>query len=140
MDTSKILLILCCFVLTVCLTLSISTLVVLRNAIEEHGAVQENAQSMMESLDACVNDLHELTTKDPSVSASTDPDRNSSSLSFVLREINGKIGVYSSEGELLKLLDLPVNQLPKADREALQKGISVGSWRELIALIQDYTA
>lgn len=140
MDTSKILLILCCFVLTVCLTLSISTLVVLRNAIEEHGAVQENSQSMMESLDACVNDLYELTTKDPSVSASTDPDRNSSSLSFVLREINGKIGVYSSEGELLKLLDLPVNHLPKADREALQKGISVGSWRELIALIQDYTA
>ena len=139
MDTSKILLILCCFVLTVCLTLSISTLVVLRNAIEEHGAVQKHAQGIVETLDACVNDLNELTTKDPSISASADPDKDSSKLSFVLRETDGKIGVYSSAGDLLKLLSLSVDCLPKADRDALQKGITVNSWRELIAWIQDYT-
>ena len=138
MDVSKILTVLCCFILIVCFTLCISTLVVLRNAIDEHAAVQSSAQGLVESLDACVADLNEAMTKDDSVSASADANKNPSLLSFVLKESNGKIAVYASDGTLLKLLDVSVSSLPKAERDALAKGITVSSWKELIAILQDY--
>ena len=140
MDTSKILMLLCCFILIVCLTLCISTLVVLRNAIDEHGTVQQHAQGLVDSLDECVSDLNDVITKEDSISASADANKNSAAqLNFLLRETDGRVGIYSADGVLLKLLDVPVNHLPKADREALAKGISVSSWQELIAIVQDYT-
>ena len=139
MDTSKILIILCCFVLIVCLTLCISTLVVLRNAIDEHGTVQKNAQTLVDSLDECVAELNEAITKEDSISASVNTE-STAELTFLLRETEGKIGVYASNGELLKILDVSLEELPQSDREALSAGISVKSWRELISLIQDYTS
>ncbi|MBQ2734860.1 MAG: hypothetical protein IJF33_03425 [Clostridia bacterium] len=141
MDTSKILIILCCFILIVCLTLCISALVVLRNAIDEHGTVQSNAQVLVDCLDSCVADLNEALTKDDSISASADAEKDTTnSLTFVLRETDGKIGVYSSDGTLLKRLNVLVSDLPKVERDALAKGISVSSWQELISIIQDYTS
>ena len=141
MDASKILMILCCFVLTVCLTLCISTLVVLRNAIAENGTVQNDAKELVSELDGCVAELNEAITKNDSISASVNTDQTSGITGgFLIRESNGVIGVYSADGTLLRLLDISVNSLPAADREALAKGIKVNSWRELIALMQDYAA
>ena len=141
MDTAKMLMILCCFVLIVCLTLCISTLVVLRNAIEENGAVQSNAKELVSELDGCVANLNEAIVKDDSISASADAEKEDGLYSaFCVRESNGLIGVYTSDGTLLKLLDVSVDSLPQADREALAKGITVNSWRELISLMQDYAA
>ena len=141
MDASKILMILCCFVLTVCLTLCISTLVVLRNAIAENGTVQNDAKELVSELDGCVAELNETITKNDSISASVNTDQNDGITGgFLIRESNGMVGVYSVDGTLLRLLDISVNSLPAADREALAKGIKVNSWRELIALMQDYAA
>ena len=140
MDTSKILMILCCFILIVCLTLCISTLVVLRNAIDEHGEVQSSAEALVGALDECLSDLTESTDKDDSISASADANKsNAEKMRFVVRELDGKIGIYTADGQLLKKIDVSVSLFPKADREALAKGIEVGSWQELITLIQDYT-
>jgi len=51
-----------------------------------------------------------------------------------------KIAIYTSDGYLVKTLDLVVDTLPEADQSALREGISVSSWREVLALIQDFGA
>ena len=141
MDTSKLLAILCCFVLIVCLVLSISTLVVLRNAIAENEVLQNDAKELVSELDGYVEELNQSKPNDDSISASVNTDQNGTKWdSFCIKETNGQIGIYASDGTLLKVLDISVSALPPADRDALAKGIQINSWRELIALVQDYTA
>lgn len=141
MDTSKLLAILCCFVLIVCLVLSISTLVVLRNAIAENEVLQNDAKELVSELDGYVEELNQSKPSDDSISASVNTDQNGTKWdSFCIKETNGQIGIYASDGTLLKVLDISVSALPPADRDALAKGIQINSWRELIALVQDYTA
>lgn len=142
MESSKILTVLCAFVLVVCLVLSITTLTVLRNAVEENDALQEDAAALVGNLNACVEDLNAALEESDSIPTSSDTSTPTDTLadSFCVREVNGKIGVYTSDGYLVHLLDVSVDTLPAADREALSAGICVGSWRELIAIIQDYTA
>lgn len=141
MDTSKILAILCCFVLIVCLVLSISTLVVLRNAIAENEVLQNDAKELVSELDGYVEELNQSKPNNDSISASVNTDQNGTKWdSFCIKETNGQIGIYASDGTLLKVLDISVSALPPADRDALAKGIQINSWRELIALVQDYTA
>ena len=141
MDISKLLAVLCCFVLIVCLTLSITTLVVLRHAVAENGALQNEAESLVAELNGCVDVLNQSIAQEnsvPTVNDTTQADVLSDA--FCIREVNGKIGVYTSDGYLIRLLEVNVDTLPQKDREALKKGIVINSWRELIAIIQDYTA
>ena len=141
MDMSKIFTVICCFILIVCLTLCISTLVVLRNSIAENEAVQNDALELVQNLDASLENMNQtLKEHDESISVSVDDDRPVIQLeSFVIRQINGKIGVYTSDGILLRVLDISLDMLPRRDREMLTEGITVGSLKELMALIQDYT-
>lgn len=141
MDISKLLAVLCCFVLIVCLTLSITTLVVLRNAVAENGALQNEAEALVAELNGCVDVLNQSIAQDNSVPTVNDTAQaDVLSDAFCIREVNGKIGVYTSDGYLIRLLEVNVDTLPQKDREALKKGIVINSWRELIAIIQDYTA
>ena len=141
MDTSKILLIICAFALIVCLTLCITTLAVLRNAVAENGTLQSEATVLVQKLDECVDRLDEVTPEqNASIEVSGGTDTTDTAEGFCLRESNGSIGVYTTDGYLVKLLDVSVSTLPFAARQALQKGITVGSWEELIGLIQDYTS
>ena len=141
MDASKILLVICAFTLIVCLTLCITALAVLRNAVAENSVLQSEASVLVEQLDGFVERIEgvsesggdgsiEVGGKEPSLSAS----------GFCLRETNGKIGVYTADGYLVKLLEVSVSTLPKAARDALKEGICAASWEELLALIADYTA
>ena len=140
MDSSKILLIICAFVLIVCLTLCITTLSVLRHAVAENGTVQQTAATLIEELESCVEKLNGSLEKDDSVEVSVGKDQDGgASDGFRLCEVNGKIGVYTSDGHLIKLLDIAVSTLPSAAREALAQGITFQSWQELASLIQDYT-
>lgn len=142
MDASKILLVICAFALIVCLTLCITTLAVLRNAVAENGTLQSEATALVERLDGCVERLDGYTpeAEDGSIEVSGGADTSKVEKSFCLRESNGSIGVYTTDGYLIKVLDVSPSTLPKAAREALQKGITVGSWEELIGMIQDYTS
>ena len=56
---------------------------------------------------------------------------------YTVREYMGKIAVYSSDGQLLKLTSGEVASLPKADREALAKGIELDSSEQLAMLLED---
>lgn len=141
MDASKILLVICAFTLIVCLTLCITTLAVLRNAVAENGVLQTEANTLVEKLDGCVDRLDDTLSKDSeSIEVSGGTNGPDTANGFCLREKDGKIGIYTADGYLVKQLDLSIKTLPKEVREALKAGISVGSWEELLALIADYTS
>lgn len=58
---------------------------------------------------------------------------------YVLREYNGKIGIFigdDTEPELIK--NVRVSSLPEADRRLLAQGIQVSDRKELNRLIEDY--
>lgn len=58
--------------------------------------------------------------------------------SFVLRAHDGKIGVFTAEGYLIRTVDVDIQTLPAADRNALESGIYVFSKKELDAKIEDF--
>ena len=58
---------------------------------------------------------------------------------YILREYNGKIGVFSADGGLLKTVSVMVSSLPAQDKTALAAGISVSSYEELHALLEDFS-
>ena len=135
---SKILTVLGSMLLAVCLTLSITTLVVLRNAVSENQVLQEDVRDCISELDGYVEDLKETTEKD-SVSTSTNIDNTQTKQDgFCIRAEGKKIGVYTTDGYLVRILDVSLDTLPSADRELLTTGISVTSWNEALDVIQDY--
>jgi len=135
MDFPRIFLILCGFILLICLALSLTSLTVLRNAVSETEALRTEMTSWIAagaepSALPVVND-----TGADGDTVETDVLYDV----FCVREVNGKIGIYTSDGCLIRLLDVCVATLPEKERQALSEGICVCSWRELIALMQDYS-
>ena len=137
MDSTRIILMLCVFLLSICLVFSISALMVLRNAVEEADRVRVDAKGLLDDFQSSLKKQEESTggqeSPDPSISVDVLYD------TFCMRESGGKIAIYTSEGYLVRILDVSVDTLPEADRNALRTGITVSSWKELLALIQDYT-
>ena len=58
---------------------------------------------------------------------------------FCVRESNGTVAIYTGDGYFVRYLDVEVALLPHEDQEALKRGILLSSWKELLALIEDYT-
>ncbi len=138
MDISKLLTGVCVFLLLICIVFCTTALVALRNAVAESETLQFRSQLLAEELDDCIEQLEkplkELTKKeDTSVSVTV------VSESYVLRECNGVLCVYTSGGELVQRLDAEVESLPTKERELLRAGISRDSWKEMASLIQDYS-
>ena len=59
--------------------------------------------------------------------------------SWIVREHERRIGIFSSDGTLLDALEIDTKTLPMADRILLREGITVRSRSELYALIEDYS-
>ncbi len=137
MDVTKIWTVLCAFLLLICLTLAITSLVVLRNAVAETDAWHSRATALTDELEACIAVFGEERDSYPTGAV---PDTEVDVLynRFCIRETGGKIGIYSDEGYLVRLLDTPVSTLPSEERRALEKGITVNSWEELFERIQSY--
>ena len=128
------------------LVLSTVSILLLCGAAKRADAQTKAYQAAKQQLDADVLEMKQaltvLTFKEcTNVSASSpieDVEADTRSNAFSLRESNGKIGVYTEAGYLIRLLNVDVSTLPKTDRDRLAVGISVSSWKELIALIEDY--
>ena len=127
----------CVFLLAVCLILSISTLTVLQNAVDESNRACKEAQSFLETMG---DQLKE--TEPPVEDAEVDNSIPTDVLyeQFCMREVNGRIAIYTVDGYLIRLLDVSVKTLPEADQAALREGICVSSWKEILALMQDFGA
>ena len=57
---------------------------------------------------------------------------------WVVREHEEKIGIFSEDGVLLRVVDVYTKTLPKADRVLLREGIAVSSRQDLYALMEDF--
>ena len=51
---------------------------------------------------------------------------------------NGVVAVFTGDGQLVRLTDSPVSDLPAADRESLLRGIPVEDDVQLAMLLEDY--
>ncbi len=58
---------------------------------------------------------------------------------FIVKEYQGRIGIFSSEGRLLDVIDTYVKTLPEADRSLLGEGILVKTKEALNSLVEDYS-
>jgi len=137
MDMTKLFTVICAFLLIVCLVFSITSLVSLRHALAENDALQTQTEELNARLDDCVDQLNRQ-LEEHFLPTSATPTANEPTL--YVREVNGKVGVFTQEGEMLYPVDLSSLTLPPAEREALAKGIEVHGWKALLALIRDYTA
>lgn len=140
MDISKFFAMIGSFLLIVCLTLSITTLVVLRNAIDENEQMQANAATLIDHLGASVDRFDTAVNANASdTDAESDLPTNANADHFWMREYNGKIAIYNTEGNMIHWMDTNIALLPAKDREALTAGIEVDSIEGLLALIEDYS-
>ena len=138
MDITKIFAVLCGFLLIICLTLSITCLVVMRNAVEETSVWQGRAEVLVNELGGCVEAMKNIENEDLPVLAPNDTDKETEQTRYCLRLDKNGIGIYDADGYLLKRLESNANLLPVKERERLTAGIWVESWGDAQKLMQDY--
>ncbi len=143
MNFSKLTSILCCFLLLVSLTFSVTALSALRTAVEESRQRDALASQLLARLEEVVAVMAPADTEPDLPVSSVTPDKdeenaNPMSREFCIRTEGERIGIYTEEGYLIRFLDAELSLLPLSEQEALREGISVSTYRELIERIQSY--
>ena len=146
MNIWKILTVLCGMSLALTILFAVSTRAALKETISEADRARENAESVLaklrkesETVDSVPTQATPLDPLDTTAgSAGQTPAAKPSGQVFFLRSCDGRIGVFTKEGYLMRTLDVDVRTLPSADRAALESGIRVESWNELVARIEDF--
>ena len=138
MDITKIFAILCGFLLIICLTLSITSLVVMRTAVEETAVWQDRAKSLVNELDGCVEVMKGINNEDIPVLAPEDDNNTEAHTRYCLRLNGNFIGIYDADGYLIERLDTNPILLPTKERELLSGGIWAESWKDMQELTQNY--
>ena len=64
---------------------------------------------------------------------------NEETVTFILKNYNGVIGVFDQSGILTDIIDVDIKSLPEQDRTMLEAGIWARSRQELASLIEDST-
>ena len=57
---------------------------------------------------------------------------------YTVREHMGKIGVFSDDGTLIRVIDVYVKTLPESDRRMLKEGFEVIGKTQLNKIVEDY--
>ena len=138
MDITKIFAVLCGFLLIICLTLSITCLVVMRNAVQETSIWQDRAEALVNELDGCVEAMKNIENEDVPVLAPEQGEPTEEKVCYCLRLDGDTLGVYDADGYLIKMLETRTALLPQKEREKLAAGIWAESWVEMQKLVQDY--
>lgn len=138
MDTSKALTFLSALILAVCLVLSITALTSLRHAVDESAELQEEVVRLRNELADCVDVWKESSPEEgsslPTVGSATPKPI------YSMLAVSDQIAIYAEDGTLIRMLDVNVEHLPVADREALQNGIQMHGWQAVQSRIADYTS
>ena len=138
MDFSKLIAVISAFVLVVCLVLSMTTLVVLRNAVAENEQIQANAKSLLEDMSVTANKLETNANAWLDDEEKEDIPTHADTETFILREFEGKIAIYDEGGTMLHWVDVNLALLPTSERQALSEGITVEGRTALLSCLLDY--
>jgi hypothetical protein len=138
MDISKFFTVLCGFLLIICLTLSITCLMVMRNAVDETSVWQGRAETLVNELDGCVEAMKNMENEDLPVIAPEDSDKTEEQTRYCLRLESDNLCVYDAKGYLIKRCETKSALLPLAERERLNAGVWADSWADMQKLLQDY--
>ena len=138
MDITKIFAVLCGFLLIICLTLSITCLVVMRNAVDEASVWQSRAEALVNELGGCVEAIKNIEDEDVPVIAPDDSATNVEKARYCLRLEGDCLNIYDADGHLIKRAEALATLLPPNERKRLATGIWVDSWVDMQKLLQDY--
>lgn len=149
MEKLKWLWITCSVVILICTAFSITSVVLIANMAKEVNTISSQtetycaqidgrAQKIEQSVNIISDNIAAALTDFPFGSANDDNvDADVLFDSISIRETNGKVGIFTEDGLHIRTLDINVSTLPAADQTALKNGITINSWRELFALIED---
>ena len=135
MDITKVFTVLCAILLLICLILTMTSLVIMRHTLDKgiaFGRAVAAINTIPPVAEGSTDNNNSSTPPPADVEADVLYNR------FTLKEHNGKVGVYSEDGYLIRTFEIEVSTLPQEARTALKNGITLHSWRELIRLIEDY--
>ena len=75
----------------------------------------------------------------PTPSITPDSPSKEEAEGWIVKEYEGKIGIFQADGTLIYTIDTYVKTLPEADRRLLGEGLTVQTRSELNAIIEDYS-
>ena len=75
----------------------------------------------------------------PDTTEETEIDTETERTQYTIKSYEGKIGIFTENDTLVRVIDVYIKTLPKADQRLLEKGFSVIDEAELRAIIEDYT-
>ena len=148
MRIGRIILVLFGLALIVSLIFAVSTVNELRSAVAEANRAKTNAETVLDNLRAEIRaaaDRSVPVQANPTESPESQPDARETAhsdplpeeQSFLLCLRNGAVCVLSSDGYLIRRLTVDPRALPAVDRAALREGITLRTWKEVLARIED---
>ncbi len=138
MTVSKLMSILCCFLLLVCLTLSVTALTVFRNAIAEDKTREAQAEEILSRLEELAAGITQAPKEDIPVSGDVSDVPIEVAVGYTLRAEGNRIGIYTEGDCLIRYLDADLSLLPGTEQTLLREGITVPTYRELLKKLQSY--
>ena len=132
----SILLIVFGIMLALCLFLSVASVAMLSKSRESAAAAAAQNEERMEDIFMRLERIEQADRQTDDESIETNIDALGSN-GFLIRELDGKIGVYTKSGALLKVVDIPIKLFPRQEQQAIQNGIEVDSIDELLKIMQD---
>ena len=80
-----------------------------------------------------------ITETDSEAITETQIENETTEFIYTVKSYEGKIGIFTDRGALVRVLEVYIKTLPKADQNLLEKGVLVASEAELRSIIEDYT-
>lgn len=133
MNGNRLLILLCGAILAVCLVLSITALTALRNTVDETADVNMQTKALLCDLQTAIDETENAV---PVVSIESEKKTGSD---FCMKSVGDHVEIYTEGDLLVRRVEINPETLPKKDRELLEAGIHRDTFREMLALIRDFS-
>ena len=129
--------ILCIYVIIMLIVCAL-TVQVLKRAMPNHDIIEETTTNT----DSPVTEIVYIPVfSETELESSTETvlETQTTEAEYTVKSYEGKIGIFTDNGTLVRVIDVYIKTLPNADRTLLEKGFVVTGEAELRAIIEDYT-
>ena len=95
-------------------------------------------ENTLGSLEAKIDGLSVLVSANKNDTQENKNQTPSPDYKYLIKVQGSKVALFSSDGTLLREIEIPLRALPQKDRDMLSQGIKIKNDAELYSLIQDY--